>query len=438
MHRITMAAVLIAAIGLFSAQIACGQSHRAAIEINHDRDTFISTVRVEATGGRVAWADVLRGVSRAQGYDDRALNGTLPDWSVKLDGFLARFVVSGMNRTLGQGVQARIAPPASPRGEPQLVIDINHEAVQASQRRAKRKLREMLLPDDYDGRRFGLTLIDPANDGEAQSQLVVFIHGLNSHPHTVRKLAAIAAEHGLATAEFNYPNDQSIEESGVLLSSELARWKREHPKQRVALVAHSMGGLVARVALEDPRLDPGNVDRLIMVATPNQGCALSQFAFGLDIWEYMDKGARDGKSLFYSSIEDGLSEATVDLQPNSIFLTKLNRRSRNPGVKYSNFLGTGGPCSREELNNVRRQIHRAGRYSPIVKMLGSKLDRDIADLDEVVEGFGDGAVAVKRGRLAGVEDTHVMGFGHLNVLFDSEDAEVQRLYAEVLKRLLEP
>ncbi len=149
----------------------------------------------------------------------------------------------------------------------------------------------------------------------------------------------------------------------------------------------------------------------------------------------MDKGNRDGKNLFYSSIEDGLSEATVDLQPGSIFLTQLNRRSRNPAVKYSNFLGSGGPCTRQELNDVRRQIHRAGRYSPIVKMLGSKLDRDIADLDEVVTGFGDGAVAVKRGRLAGVEDTHVMGFGHLSVLFDSEDEEVQHVYAEVLKRL---
>ncbi len=67
MHRITAAAVVLAVIGLFSAQIASGQSHGEAIQINHDRNSFVSTVRVAATGGRVAWADVLRGVSRRKG-----------------------------------------------------------------------------------------------------------------------------------------------------------------------------------------------------------------------------------------------------------------------------------------------------------------------------------------------------------------------------------
>jgi alpha-beta hydrolase superfamily lysophospholipase len=37
----------------------------------------------------------------------------------------------------------------------------------------------------------------------------------------------------------------------------------------VALLAHSMGGLVAREVLEDPdSVRVGNIDQLIMVATP--------------------------------------------------------------------------------------------------------------------------------------------------------------------------
>ena len=46
--------------------------------------------------------------------------------------------------------------------------------------------------------------------------------------------------------------------------------------------------------------------------------------------------------------------------------------------------------------------------------MGDRLDRYLADLDEVVEGKGDGAVAVKRGRLEGVSDIEVLDFDHLD------------------------
>jgi pimeloyl-ACP methyl ester carboxylesterase len=267
--------------------------------------------------------------------------------------------------------------------------------------------------------------------------LVIFIHGLNSHPHTVRHLSDIANRNGLAAASFNYPNDQPIEDSARMLSAELKRWKTQRPQQRISLVTHSMGGLVARAVIEDPALDAGNVSRLIMVSPPNHGSNLSQFAFGLDIWEYLDRGNRDTTetNLFYSSIEDGLSEATVDLEPASIFLTKLNRRQRNPQVRYTIILGSGGGCSREDLENARGYIQAAAKRSNWAKFAGSKIDAAIADLDEVVTGYGDGAVAVKRGRLAGVEDTLVLGFDHVGVLHDTEKPEVKRVYDEVLTRL---
>ena len=44
-----------------------------------------------------------------------------------------------------------------------------------------------------------------------------------------------------------------------------------------------------------------------------------------------------------------------------------------------------------------------------------RLDAILNDIDELVEGKGDGVVAVKRGRLDGVSDTLVMPFGHLAV-----------------------
>lgn len=439
MRRITTAAALLLAACLYpdidSEQASAGESaRRGRISVQHNRETFVSRVTLTAQNGRVAWEDVLRGVARVRGFDDQALEGTMPG-SLKIEGYLAHVALSSANRLLGGDVMLYVIRPPRRDAEPRLVIELDDEALLASQRRVKERLRQSLLPDDYDRRDYGIHLHGKAATASDRDELVIFIHGLNSHPNTVRHLASIAEQNGLACAEFNYPNDQAIDASGRLLSAELRRWKKQHPRQRVALVTHSMGGLVARVALEDPQLDPGNVDRLIMVAPPNQGCALAQFAFGLDLWEYMDKGARDSRCLFYSSIEDGLSEATVDLQPGSIFLTKLNRRGRNPRVQYSIFLGTGGPCTHGELDEVRGRLAGMSRRCPWARCINSRLDPTIADLEEVVHGAGDGAVAVKRGRLADVKDTQVLGFGHLSVLYDTKNAEVKKLYDEVLKRL---
>ena len=329
--------------------------------------------------------------------------------------------------------------PAAAGGEPQLVIQYDRQGMLDSQRKIKRQIRETLLPSRYEGRRFGLTIDDGWADARSDTPLVVLVHGLNAHPGSVRNFAALARRHGLSCGVFRYPNDQPIDDSGRLLSRSLKTLAVRHRQRRVALVTHSMGGLVARAALEDPALDPGNVERLIMVAPPNHGSALSQFAFGLDLWEHFERGDRPiDRWLLFSSIEDGLSEATEDLEPGSVFLTRLNRRPRNPTVKYTIFLGSGGPCTQAELDDVCDKIQWAGRRSDLLKFVGSKYDREISGLDEVVGGKGDGAVAVRRGRLAGVSDTIVLPFGHLDVLHDQQDPAVKQVFAGVLQRLKQP
>ena len=59
----------------------------------------------------------------------------------------------------------------------------------------------------------------------------------------------------------------------------------------------------------------------------------------------------------------------------------------------------------------------------------------LGDLGEVVRGKGDGAVALKRGRLEGVEDTAVLGFDHLHMLDDSDNPAVRELRKAILERL---
>lgn len=438
MKRITTATALLLVAGLYSQADAEEKYRRRgeAIDVQHNQQNFVSTITVEADNGRVQWSDVMRGLSRARGYDDRSLEAALPNVSFDLDGRMASYVIRKANRMLAPNVKLRVRQPVSPTAEPQLVIDMDRQAMLSTQRRLKRRVRDVILPSRHQSRAYGLQLDDTWQKAPVNDRIVVFVHGLNSHPHTVRELCSIVRSHGMACGSFNYPNDQPIEQSGQLLSKELRAFAKRHPQRKVALVTYSMGGLVARVAIENPELDPGNVSRLIMVAPPNHGSALSQFAFGLDIWEYMDPGVRqENVCLFYSTIEDGLAEATVDLEPGSIFLTKLNRRPRNPEVQYSIFLGAGAPCTKKELDDVRRKIQKAGSWCRLCQFFGSKLDREIAGLDEVVAGKGDGAVAVRRGRLQGVEDTHVMNFGHLSILHNNGDKEVKKVYDAVLARL---
>lgn len=444
MKRVSTAAALCLVAALYPAGDILAddeQSRRPnVVRIEQNVESFVSTIVIPAHEGRFAWGDVIRGAARLKGYDDAALDPSLPNWSVKADGSIAEFLVNQANHQLSPDITLAIAQPQSTCAEPQLTITLDRQAMLASRRKMNRSIRNTILPKDYHGRAYGLQF----NEADkryislaADAEVVVFVHGLNSHPHTVAKLCAIAEDNGFAAARFQYPNDQPLEDSAKLLSTELRRWKELYPDRRVALVTHSMGGLVARAVIEDETLDAGNVSKLIMVSPPNHGSNLSQFAFGLDVWEYLDAGNRDASqaNILYSTLEDGLSEATVDLEPGSIFLTKLNRRERNPHVAYSIFLGTGGPCQREELDDFRRTMNAGNSWCSWWKCLTSKLDPAIADLDEVVEGAGDGAVAVKRGRLAGVEDTVVMKFDHVSVLRDLQDREVQRVYAEVLTRL---
>ena len=262
---------------------------------------------------------------------------------------------------------------------------------------------------------FGIELL-PGSRHDLGNDFVVLVHGLNSRPEELVGLLSAIPPTQFIRATFRYPNDQPIIESAALLSAELSRLYALFPDRRIRLIAHSMGGLVSRCVLEFPELDPGNVDQLIMLGTPNQGSTLAHVAMFMDCYEYCFSKERRNAAAFVSSVTDGLGEASADLKPGSSLLQRLNARQRNEAVRYTILLGTGGPMSQSGMSQLRRDAARYTNYLGWFRFTTAKLNRALNDLDEIVAGKGDGAVSVDRGRLAGVTDTVVLTFDHMSVL----------------------
>jgi pimeloyl-ACP methyl ester carboxylesterase len=316
---------------------------------------------------------------------------------------------------------------------------LQQAAASAAQERGKSGVRAWLrekMVGESDLECYGLQL-DDCWDGESgDDPTVILIHGFNSAPD--RNTALLAPIHAaqIPCGSFSYPNDYEILSSAQLLSCELRRFAKRYPDCRVVLLCHSMGGLVARACVENPSLDPGNVDRLIMIAPPTHGTLVAHFAVGTDLWEHWLSRKSGGPwRRMRDSVIDGLGEAADELCPNSPFLNELNGRPRNPRVRYTIVLGTGALVNEAQLLWIRHSIRECLAKLPGTEANVERLDAILSDVDELVDGRGDGVVAVKRGRLQGVSDTLVMPFGHLAVAGEPSDEVLRNLHAEVLKRV---
>jgi hypothetical protein len=197
-----------------------------------------------------------------------------------------------------------------------------------------------------------------------------------------------------------------------------------------------MGSLVARACIEDRRLDPGNVDRLIMIAPPTRGTLMAYFAVGTDVYEHWISRSSGGPwRRMRDSVVDGLGEAADDLRPESDFLHALNSQPLNARVRYTNLLGTGASLDDAQVTWIRESFCRNLARVPGADGGAKRLREILNDIDEIVEGKGDGIVAVKRGRLDGVADTVVLPFGHVAVTGEPDDETLQKVQQVVLSRV---
>jgi len=262
---------------------------------------------------------------------------------------------------------------------------------------------------------FGLHHFEPnRNKPQEKSPLdhpVVLIHGLDDPGKVWMNLAPVLAGEAFDVWEMHYPNDQPVEESARFFFEKLKVFKKLGA-ERIMIVAHSMGGLVAREMLTNPALaymqavrteDVPGVTGLIMVGTPNHGSEFARFrvfAEFRDQWVHAVKG----KGHWLRWLLDGAGEAKIDLLPGSRFLTSLNARPHPEGVNMSIIAGIAGPVDDDEIEDLIKSLHEK-----LPDDAHTMLDKLEGALKSAAHGLGDGLVTISSTRLAGIRHRTVNG-----------------------------
>lgn len=284
--------------------------------------------------------------------------------------------------------------------------------------------------------------------GESPLRVVVVAAGLHATVASAHAMAKeLHARTNLPMCIFAYPNDGPLAESAVLLLHELEGLRADYPDSRITLVAHSMGGLVARAALELPlggsatlrspsSLQLG-VDQLVQICPPNHGSALSSYAPLLEgveqVYRLVDPGVERRRQQIFGMITDGFNEAPAELSPTSDFLRRLNRSSRDPHVRYTIIAGNAGPL------RPHHTLLLGTAWDRFASVLGEPLRvdgrvRELLVCDELRDGAGDGVVSLDSARLAGVDDFVILPIHHLT--WNELDSEAGgRLVTELGSRL---
>jgi len=249
---------------------------------------------------------------------------------------------------------------------------------------------------------------------DAKASEVILIHGLDDPGKVWMNLAPALVKKGFDVWIMTYPNDQPITASAL---SFLEHLESHHAQgtASISIVAHSMGGLVARDMLTDPamayreKVDKAvvpAVELLIMVGTPNHGSSLAQFRI---FTEFRDQFTNLFNRNYHwlQGILDGAGEAGIDLMPGSEFLLRLNRRPHPRNLNMLVIAGVMSPWQKNEIEAFTRNIEAKTPENsrPAVKKMEIAL---LAVSNEV----GDGLVSVDSARLSGVplrivEGTHL-------------------------------
>jgi pimeloyl-ACP methyl ester carboxylesterase len=183
---------------------------------------------------------------------------------------------------------------------------------------------------------------------------------------------------------------------------------------RIDLVTQSMGGLIARQWVEGPEYC-GGVDRLIMIAPPNDGSVWSRFSLLMKLAVNASDWWNDPQWNPAWMFTQGITQAGRDLEPGSRFLTELNSHPRRSEIRYTIIAGDQPLAFRIAAQTTAfgdRLLDDVLPDSGIWRHIDSAIDGQIQRLEERT-GQSDGPVSLDSARLAGVDDFVIVPADHI-------------------------
>jgi pimeloyl-ACP methyl ester carboxylesterase len=107
---------------------------------------------------------------------------------------------------------------------------------------------------------------------------LIFVHGLGGNRGTFLPMSSYLWLLGRRRSyKIGFESGSSLKEMATDLVEFIESVKESTGEPKVDLVGHSMGGLVARLAIETPAL-AGSIDTLITLGTPHGGTCIARYA----------------------------------------------------------------------------------------------------------------------------------------------------------------
>lgn len=133
--------------------------------------------------------------------------------------------------------------------------------------------------------------------GPLANEKVITIHGILGSPWNMYYLAGPLENEKMEVLHWGYPSrDKTIMEHAGDLVITLKEEAEKNPGKPIYFLAHSMGGLILRAALNHPDCPPeAHMGAAVLVATPNQGAAWGRMLKDFYLANYFgkDKAARE-------------------------------------------------------------------------------------------------------------------------------------------------
>ena len=141
---------------------------------------------------------------------------------------------------------------------------------------------------------------------------VLFVHGIQGTPASFEYLASRLDRGRYQPWFYYYPSGVHLQEIADHLAQTVAKVTRRHPHERLIVVAHSMGGLVARGFLQRHSKNAGaaRIPLFVTISTPWDGHKAAEIGVKrapavVRVWEDMSPGSEYLRDLFKVALPAG-------------------------------------------------------------------------------------------------------------------------------------